>query len=60
MNNIELVEGKPVWQGNCTHCMACIGGCPAGAIAYKAHSKDRRPCYAMDDALCWGKGGQEP
>lgn len=20
----------------------------------------RRPYYAMDDALCWGKGGQEP
>ena len=32
--NIELRDGKPVWQGNCTHCMACICGCPVSAIEY--------------------------
>lgn len=59
LNNIEMVEGKPTWRGNCTHCMACIGGCPAGAIAYKAKSKERNQYYIMDDPLCWENGGQE-
>ena len=32
--NITLREGKPVWGGDCTHCMACICRCPAEAIEY--------------------------
>ena len=34
MNNIRLADGKPVWGKECTHCMACICYCPAGAIEY--------------------------
>ena len=34
LNNIKLVNGKPTWGKNCTHCMACIAGCPKGAIEY--------------------------
>lgn len=34
LNNVKLENGKPVWGGNCTHCMACIAGCPAQAIEY--------------------------
>ena len=34
MNNITVQNGKPVWGGNCTHCMACICRCPAEAIEY--------------------------
>ena len=34
LNNIELRAGKPVWGDRCTHCMACICGCPARAIEY--------------------------
>ncbi len=59
LNNIRLVDGKPVWQGDCTHCMACIGGCPANAIEYKDKSKGRRQYYIMDDSLCWGNGDHE-
>ena len=33
-NNITLREGKPVWGGDCTHCMACICRCPTEAIEY--------------------------
>ena len=33
-NNIRLRDGRPVWGDRCTHCMACICGCPAGAIEY--------------------------
>lgn len=56
LNNVELVEGRPLWKGNCTHCMACIGGCPTGAIEYKARTGRRRRHYIMDDAQCWGNG----
>ncbi len=33
-NNIAIENGKPVWGGDCTHCMACICRCPAEAIEY--------------------------
>lgn len=49
LNNIELVNGKPVWGGNCTHCMACIGGCPAVAIEYKSRSKGQHRHYIMKE-----------
>lgn len=49
LNNIDLVNGKPVWKGNCTHCMACIGGCPVEAIEYKSASKGNRRYYIMED-----------
>lgn len=47
LNNIEMVNGKPVWNGNCTHCMACICGCPTEAIEYKCISKGKRRYYIM-------------
>ena len=59
LNNIDMVNGRPVWKGNCTHCMACIGGCPTEAIEYKDKSKGRHRHYIMNDSLCWGKEGQE-
>lgn len=31
--------GKPIWGDRCTHCMACICGCPVGAIEYGRKSK---------------------
>ena len=34
LNNVEIVDGKPVWGKQCTHCMACIANCPTGAIEY--------------------------
>lgn len=39
LNNIKLVDKKPTWNGNCTHCMACISYCPKEAIEYGEHSK---------------------
>lgn len=41
LNNVELICGKPIWKGNCTHCMACITCCPTEAIEYKNASKGR-------------------
>ena len=42
-NNITIQNGKPVWGGDCTHCMACICRCPVEAIEYgkKSQSKPR-------------------
>lgn len=43
LNNIHLKSGRPVWGQDCTHCMACIAGCPAEAIEYgkKTQGKPR-------------------
>jgi ferredoxin len=41
LGNIRMENGKPVWGGRCTHCMACICGCPAGAIEYGTASKGK-------------------
>lgn len=35
VGNIDLVDGKPVWNGRCEQCMACIQWCPFQAIQYK-------------------------
>ena len=45
-NNIIIKDGKPTWNGSCTHCMACICGCPQEAIEYGKHSvgKPRYKC----------------
>lgn len=49
LNNIDIFEKRPVWKGNCTHCMACIGGCPTEAIEYGTKSKGRHRHYVMED-----------
>lgn len=41
LGNIQLVEGKPVWGQDCTHCMACICGCPVNAIEYGKASRGK-------------------
>lgn len=45
LNNISLENGKPVWGNNCTHCMACIGGCPTQAIEYGKKTIGRQRYY---------------
>lgn len=47
--NISMVDKKPRWKGNCTHCMACIGGCPTEAIEYKTNSQGRVRYYIMEN-----------
>lgn len=39
--NIQLVDGSPVWGNQCTHCMACICGCPVQAIEYGKISRGK-------------------
>lgn len=47
LNNITLPDGKPVWGGRCTHCMACICYCPAEAIEYGKKSAGK-PRYHFE------------
>lgn len=53
LNNIRLVDKNPVWGKDCTHCMACICGCPTEAIEYgkKSKGKERYMCpkYPMKE-----------
>jgi flavodoxin/NAD-dependent dihydropyrimidine dehydrogenase PreA subunit len=42
LNNIKIQDNKPRWENKCTHCMACICGCPAEAIEYKKKTQGRR------------------
>ena len=46
LNNVTLIDGKPHWGSNCTHCMACICYCPTEAIEYgsKSRGKYRYKC----------------
>lgn len=48
LGNIQLRDGKPVWGGRCTHCMACICGCPVSAIEYGNASRGK-PRYQCPD-----------
>lgn len=47
LNNITLRDGKPVWGGSCTHCMACICRCGAEAIEYGRKSRGK-PRYTLE------------
>ena len=42
LNNIRIVDGKPSWGKECTHCMACICRCPSEAIEYGKKSVGKR------------------
>ena len=48
LGNIELRDGRPVWQGRCTHCMACICRCPAGAIEYGRSTRHKNRYFLSE------------
>jgi ferredoxin len=45
LNNVKLVNGKPQWGNDCTHCMACICSCPRKAIEYKRKTQGKPRYY---------------
>jgi len=34
VENITMVDNRPVWQNRCEMCMACVAWCPTGAIKH--------------------------
>ncbi len=47
VDNIEIVDAKPVWQSRCENCLACFNWCPTNAIhgalantGYRYHHPD--------------------
>ncbi|QNO15434.1 4Fe-4S ferredoxin [Alkalicella caledoniensis] len=34
-DNIEIIQGKPVWRNNCELCLGCMQWCPQKALQYK-------------------------
>lgn len=44
-NVITIVEQKPKWEANCTHCLKCINKCPKVAIQYGKATRKRRRYY---------------
>lgn len=46
LNNITMEGDRPVWGNRCTHCMACICGCPTEAIEYKNKTQGK-PRYQL-------------
>lgn len=49
LNNVKLKSGKPVWGKDCTHCMACISGCPHEAIEYGKKTVGKPRYYLGDE-----------
>ena len=51
LGNIRLQGGRPIWSDRCTHCMACICGCPAKAIEYGrvSRGKPRYQCPPYEE-----------
>ena len=41
LNTISLVDGRPAWGKDCTHCMSCIASCPVEAIEYGDSAKGK-------------------
>jgi ferredoxin len=42
VNNIEIINGRPVWLHKCQQCMACLHWCPVEAIQYGKKTSGRR------------------
>ena len=36
VDNIEMVDGRPVWQHRCEQCFACLQWCPEQALQFGA------------------------
>jgi ferredoxin len=50
-HNIEMNNGKPVWQHQCEQCFACIQWCPEEAIQYGKGTSGRRRYHHPEISL---------
>ncbi len=42
VDNINLVNGKPRWKGDCQECLACLHFCPMGSIEFGNRTAGRK------------------
>ncbi len=56
LDNIRMEEGRPRWGKHCTHCTACLNGCPTGAIEYGKATKGKERYHFPEKA---GQEGQD-
>lgn len=52
LGNVAMQGSQPAWGNRCTHCTACINGCPTVAIEYKnkTRGKGRYWCPGKEPA----------
>ena len=54
--NIEMKDGRPVWQHKCEQCMACLQWCPTEAIQWgkktQRRKRYRNPDVTVQDIIC--------
>lgn len=55
LQNISIVNKKPVWGEKCTHCMACINLCPTDAIEYGKKTEGKPRYKGPETVLGAGK-----
>jgi len=58
VSNIELVEGRPVWQNRCENCIACFNWCPTNAIRggiVKNNYRYHHPDVSLEDIAAQGE-----
>jgi len=48
LHNIEMVDGRPRWKGNCTNCMACYHHCPQNAIHFGTATEGKGQYFFKD------------
>jgi ferredoxin len=51
VRNIEMTDGRPVWQHHCEKCLACIQWCPEEAIQFKDVTLKRKRYHHPDVKL---------
>jgi len=51
VKNIKMEDDKPVWQGHCEQCFACLQWCPKEAIQYGKNTKTRKRYHHPDVSL---------
>ena len=51
MNNVQLIDGKPVWGKNCTSCLACYHVCPQQAVQYGKRTRNKGQYFNPDKSI---------
>ena len=51
VHNIEMVDGRPVWQQRCEQCFACLHWCPQEAIQFRDNTAGQRRYHHPDVTL---------